>query len=85
MEIVMPFFECGPLVLSLELETSYEEENKGGTYGLGPLSTKVLERPGNLEGGKDNLEKEAIEETLEQVEFVLQELVLMSMHLQPQN
>jgi hypothetical protein len=67
MEIVMPFFEYGPLVLSLELKTSYEEENKGGTFGLGPLSTKVLERPGNLGGGKDNPEKEAVEETLEQV------------------
>jgi hypothetical protein len=43
METVMPLFEYGPLALSPELEISDEEENKGDTNGVGPLSTKVLE------------------------------------------
>jgi hypothetical protein len=33
MEKVMPTFEYEPLVMSLELETSYEEEDKRDTYG----------------------------------------------------
>jgi hypothetical protein len=58
-ETIMPLFEYGPLALSLELETSDEEENKGDTDGVGRLSTKVIKQQRNLEGGKDSLEKEA--------------------------
>jgi hypothetical protein len=35
MEKVMPLVEYGPLVLSLELETSDEEENRGDIDGAG--------------------------------------------------
>jgi hypothetical protein len=45
MEKVMPSFEYEPLVLCSKLETSYEEENKGDTDGVGPSSTRILEEP----------------------------------------
>jgi hypothetical protein len=60
----MPSFEYEPLVLSLELEGSNEEENKKDTNGAGPLNTIVVEEPRNLRGGKDSLEREVIEYTL---------------------
>jgi hypothetical protein len=59
METIMPLFEYGPLALSLELKTLDEEENKGDTYGVGPLSTKVIKQQINLGGRKDSLEREA--------------------------
>ncbi len=67
METVMPLFEYGPLALSPELEISDEEENKGDTNGVGPLSTKVLEQPKNLRGGKASPEREATKQTLKQI------------------
>jgi hypothetical protein len=65
MENVMPPFEYEPLVLSLELETLDEEEGKGDTYVVGPLAMRVAEEPGDLKGGKDSLEREVVEQTLE--------------------
>ncbi len=51
-------FEYEPLVLSLELETSNEEKDRGNINGVGPLSTKTLkEEPKDLRGGKDSLKK----------------------------
>jgi hypothetical protein len=41
MEKVMPSFEYEPLVLSLEPETSNEEDKKGDTNGATPSSTRV--------------------------------------------
>jgi hypothetical protein len=43
MEKVMPSFEYEPLVLSLELETSDEEEDKGDTNGVGSSCIRVIE------------------------------------------
>jgi hypothetical protein len=65
MEKVMPPFEYEPLVLSLELDALDEEEDKGDTYGVGPTGIRVVEELGDLRGGKDSLEKEAIEQILE--------------------
>jgi hypothetical protein len=39
MEKVMPTFEYDPLVLSLELKTLDEEEDKGDTSGVRPSDT----------------------------------------------
>jgi hypothetical protein len=60
--------------LFLELKISDEEENKGDTDGARPLGTWILEELGDLRGGKDSLESEDVKQTLEQVEFVLQEV-----------
>jgi hypothetical protein len=60
METIMLLFEYGHLALSLELKTSDEEENRGDTYGVGSLSTKIIE-PRNRRGGKDSLKKEVVE------------------------
>jgi hypothetical protein len=40
MEKVMSSFEYEPLVMSLELKTSDEEENRGDTNGARPSGTK---------------------------------------------
>jgi hypothetical protein len=42
----MPLFEYEPLVLSLELETSNEEEDIGDTYGVKPSSTRLTKELG---------------------------------------
>jgi hypothetical protein len=55
MEKVMPSFKYEPLVMSIELKTLNEEEDKGDTYGVGPSCTIVAEELGNLRGGKDSL------------------------------
>jgi hypothetical protein len=65
MEKVMPSFEYEPLVLSLELDTLDEEENKGDTDGASPSCTRVTKEPRNLKGGKDSLGREAIEQIVE--------------------
>jgi len=44
MEKVIPSFQYEPLVLTLELETSYEEEERGNTDGVGPLVQKQNKR-----------------------------------------
>ncbi len=74
MEKVMPSFEYEPLVLFPRPETSNEEENKGDTYGEGPLGTRFLKEPRYRRGGKDSLEKEDAEQTLKQEKHVLQEV-----------
>ncbi len=74
MEKVMPLFEYEPLILSLELEILDEEEDIGDAYGAGPLGTIIAEELGNLRGGKDSPEREVIEQTLKQEEYVLQEV-----------
>jgi hypothetical protein len=61
MEKVMPSFEYEPLILFLKLETSDEEEDKGDTYGVGPLGIRFLEEPGDLIGRKASLEREDVE------------------------
>jgi len=61
----MPSFEYEPLVLFLELETLDDEEDKGDIDGARPSSIRVLEELGDLRGGKDNLEREDVEQTLE--------------------
>ncbi len=66
----MPSVEYEPLVLFLELETLDDEENRGDIDGAGRSSTRVLEELGDLRGGKDSLEREDVEQTLEQVQFV---------------
>ncbi len=43
MEKVMPLFEYEPLVLSLDSETSDEEEDIGNTNGAWPSSKKMVE------------------------------------------
>jgi hypothetical protein len=45
MERIMPSFEYEPLVLFPQLEIPDEEEDRGNTYGVGPLGTKVIEQP----------------------------------------
>jgi hypothetical protein len=53
MEKVIPSFLYEPLVLTLERETSYEEEKGGNSDGAGPLETRTKEeKPTNLRGGK---------------------------------
>ncbi len=64
MEKVMPSFEYEPLVLSLDLETLDEKKEKGDTNGVGPSSTRVIEQPRNLRGGKDSPKREAVEQAL---------------------
>jgi hypothetical protein len=59
----MPSFEYEPLVLSLELETLDDEEDKGDIYGARPSGIRVLEEPRDLRGGKDNLEREDVKQT----------------------
>jgi hypothetical protein len=49
------------LFLSLEPKISDEEENKWGTYGVGPSIKRVAKEPKNLRGGKNSLEREAVE------------------------
>ncbi len=58
MEKVMPLFEYEALILSPEPKTLNEEEDKGDTYGIGPLGTRIVEESWNLKGGKDSLERE---------------------------
>jgi len=48
MEKVMPSFEYEPSVMSPELETLDEEEDRRDTNGARPSSTKVVEELGNL-------------------------------------
>jgi hypothetical protein len=60
----MPSFEHEPLVLFLKPNTSYEEENKGNTNGVGQSSTRVAKEPRDLIRGKDSPKKEATEHTL---------------------
>ncbi len=45
MEKVMPSFEYEPFVLSLELETSDEEKDRGDIDGVGPSSKRVTQEP----------------------------------------
>ncbi len=59
----MLLFEYRPLVLSLELKTLDEEENKRDIDGVGPISTRVIKQQRNLGGGKDSLEREATKQT----------------------
>jgi hypothetical protein len=66
MEKIIPSFKYEPLILSLELETS-NEEDKGDIDGVRPLGTKILEELGNLRGGKDNPKREDVKQTLKQV------------------
>jgi hypothetical protein len=64
MEKVVLTFEYEPLILSPELETLYEENNKGNIDGVGPLSTKTLEEePRDFKGGKDSPKREVGGET----------------------
>jgi hypothetical protein len=71
MEKVMTLFEYEPLVMSLEPEISDEEEDTGDTNGVGPSSTKVIEQPRDFRGGEDSPKREVVEQTLEQVKFIL--------------
>jgi hypothetical protein len=66
MENVMPSFEYEPLILSLELEISDEEEDKGNTYGSGPLGIKVIKKLGNPRGGKYSHGREVVEHIIKQ-------------------
>ncbi len=61
----MPSFEYEPLVLSPKPETSNEEKDRRDIDGVGALGIRVVEEPGDLKGGKDSLEREAIEQILE--------------------
>jgi hypothetical protein len=59
--------------LFLELETLDEEEDKGDIDGARPSSIGVLTEPGDLKGRKESPKREDVEQTLEQVEYVLHE------------
>ncbi len=60
MEKVILSFQYEPLVISLELETLDEEEDKGNTHGAGPSSTWTKEEePRDFRGRKDSPQKEA--------------------------
>jgi hypothetical protein len=61
MEKVMPSFEYEPLVLSLESKTSDDKEDRGDTYGASSSGTRVVEELGDVIGGKDSLDREAVE------------------------
>jgi hypothetical protein len=61
METIMPLVEYEPFVLSLEPKTSDEEEATKDTDGARPSCTKIVKELRDLKGGKDNLEREAIE------------------------
>ncbi len=65
MEKIMPLFEYEPLILSPKLKTSNEEEDRRDTNGAGPSCTKIVEQPRDFRGGKDSLEREVVEQTLE--------------------
>ncbi len=60
MERIMPSFEYEPLVLFPQLEIPDEEEDRGNTYGVGPLGTKVIEQPWDLKGRKDSPERKVV-------------------------
>ncbi len=70
----MPLFENEPLVQFPKPETSNEEEYRGDIDGARTSGTKIVEQPRDLRRGKDSPKREAIEQTLEQVKFVLQEV-----------
>ncbi len=70
----MPSFEYEPLVLFLKLDTLDEEEDKRDIDGVGPSNIKVVEQLGDLGGGQDSPKREDVEQTLQQVEFVLQKV-----------
>ncbi len=57
----MPSFEYEPLVLSPKPETSDDEEDKRDTYGASSLGTRVAQELGDLIGGNDSLDREAVE------------------------
>ncbi len=59
MEKVIPSFQYEPLVLTLEPESSNEEEERGHTDGARPSRTRIEEEePADLKGGKDSLQRE---------------------------
>jgi hypothetical protein len=59
MEKLMPSFKYEPLIMSPELETSNEEEDKRNIDGAKPSFIRTLEEElGDLRGGKDSLKKE---------------------------
>ncbi len=70
----MPSFEYEPLILSPKPKTSDQEKDKRDIDGVIPLGTRVEEKPKDLRGEKENLEREVAKQTLKQVEFVLQEV-----------
>ncbi len=70
----MPSFEYEPLILSPKPNTSYQEKDKRDIDGVIPSGTRVEEEPRDLRGEKESLEREVAEQTLKQVEFVLQEV-----------
>jgi hypothetical protein len=71
MEKIMPSFEYEPLILSPKPETSNEEKYRRDIDGVGPSSIQVAEEPRDLKGGKDNPEREDVEQILEYVESIL--------------
>jgi hypothetical protein len=61
---VVPSLEYEPLVLSLELRTSNEEENKGDIDGVGPSCIRIVEEEQrDLIGGMDTPKREATSKT----------------------
>jgi hypothetical protein len=77
MEKVIPSFQYEPLFLIPKLETSYEEEEKGNTNGVGPSGIRTeKEEPSNLRGGRDSSQREVggmkcvLKKTLKPLEFV---------------
>ncbi len=56
--------EYEPLVLFPKPKIINEEKDRGDTNGLGLSCTKVVEWLGDLRGGKDNPENEAVEQIL---------------------
>ncbi len=70
----MPSFEYEPLILSPKPKISNEKEDKGDIDGAGPSNTRVPKKPWDLKGGKDSLEREDVEQTLEQIKSILQEI-----------
>ncbi len=51
-----------------------KKKTKRDTYGAKPSGTRVVEEPRDSRGGKDSPKREAIEQTFEQIESILQEV-----------
>ncbi len=80
MEKVIPSFQYELLILTLEPKTLNEEKETGQTDGVGPSKTNNRKELAYLKGGRDRSQKEVggmkyvAEYSLEQLEFVLQEV-----------
>ncbi len=60
MKKAIPSFQYEPLVMTLEPKTSYEEEKRGQTNGVGPSKIKTIQQElGDLIRGRGSSHKKA--------------------------